>query len=58
MPMYEYKCKKCGEKFEIRRSIFVNSKDREICPKCGHADLERIYSSFGTSSNSGSSCAV
>jgi len=45
MPVYEYKCKSCSEKFDIQRSLC--EEDAEVkCPKCGSADAERVYSSF------------
>jgi|WetSurMetagenome_2_1015567.scaffolds.fasta_scaffold179389_3 putative FmdB family regulatory protein len=52
MSVYEYKCTKCGEKFEIRHSIFIRSKDKEVCPNCGFNQAERVYSSFCSGSNS------
>jgi len=33
MPTYEYKCKKCGYKFEKFQGI--NDKYLEVCPRCG-----------------------
>jgi putative FmdB family regulatory protein len=35
MPIYEYKCKKCGNLFEELRS-FSEREDAAACPKCGH----------------------
>jgi putative FmdB family regulatory protein len=52
MPIYEYKCKKCAEKFELRLGIFHDKKDVK-CPKCGGEDPERIFSPFMTGSSSG-----
>lgn len=46
MPVYEYKCKTCGEKFEITRGI----KEEETgvrCPRCGSSDAKRSFSLFG-----------
>ncbi|MFC1912338.1 zinc ribbon domain-containing protein [Chloroflexota bacterium] len=49
MPIYEYECKKCGRKFELRRSI--NDADAEIkCPGCGGKSAKRLLSLFGTAS--------
>jgi putative FmdB family regulatory protein len=57
MPIYEYKCQNCGEKFELRLSISHDKKSLK-CPKCGQADPERIFSPFQTgSSGGGSNCA-
>ncbi len=46
MPVYEYKCKSCSEKFDIQRSL-CESDEEVKCPKCGSAGAERVYSSFG-----------
>ena len=32
MPVYEYECKKCGEKFEVRRGFFDKEKGKTQCP--------------------------
>jgi putative FmdB family regulatory protein len=55
LPIYEYECLKCGERFELRRSMSDSDQD-VICPKCGIADAQRIFSAFATSSGGGS-CA-
>jgi putative FmdB family regulatory protein len=56
MPIYEYECTKCGERFELRRGI--SDSDKEItCPKCGKEFPRRLFSTFGTTSSSGVSCA-
>ena len=55
MPIYEYECSKCGVKFELRRGM-EDSDDEIECPKCGKKKPERIFSSFGFCSGSGS-CA-
>ena len=46
MAIYEYQCKKCSEKFDIQRS-FCEEETEVKCPKCGSANVERVYSSFG-----------
>ncbi len=53
MPIYEYKCQKCGEKFELRLGFFHNKKDIK-CPQCGGEDPERVFSPFMSGSGSGS----
>ncbi len=55
MPVYEYKCKKCGEKFELRRGFF-QIRGLIKCPKCGSEDAERIFSTFNTDRSSGGGC--
>jgi len=55
MPIYEYECTKCDERFELRRSIA--DSDSEIrCPKCGAEKPRRVLSVFAMSSSSGA-CA-
>ena len=39
MPLYEYKCTKCGSKFEKIES--VSASEIKKCPKCG-ARAERV----------------
>ncbi|MCD6130760.1 MAG: zinc ribbon domain-containing protein [Candidatus Hydrothermae bacterium] len=41
MPIYEYKCKKCGKIWEIL--VLPHEEQPCICPECG-GELERIYS--------------
>jgi putative FmdB family regulatory protein len=44
MPIYEFKCLKCDEFFEI----LFRGRDEEIetlCPKCGSEEFERVISS-------------
>lgn len=44
MPMYSYKCKDCGEAFDIRQE-FTDSSLTE-CPRCG-GTLRKLFSSVG-----------
>ncbi len=62
MPIYEYKCNKCGEKFEARLGFFHNKKSVK-CPKCGQDDPERVFSPISTTGSSsyssgGGSCST
>ncbi len=41
MPIYEYKCLKCGSSFEILQK--VNDLPLEKCPKCG-GQLHKVIS--------------
>jgi len=56
MPIYEYRCSECGEKFEkLLLSIF--STPQVECPRCGGRKIEKLVSLFGTKSpSSTSSC--
>ena len=49
MPIYDYACRGCGQKFEL----FVLKGTVEACPSCQSQDLERLLSSgFAVSSES------
>ena len=54
MPIYDYKCARCGHRFDLLRS--VSARDDVKCPKCG-GDVVRVYegkwSSLGKASASG-----
>jgi putative FmdB family regulatory protein len=42
MPLYEYKCQSCGEKFEIIQKF--SDKPLEVHEKCGGGPVERLIS--------------
>ena len=44
MPIYEYQCSECNNKFELLRH-FLNT-DNVSCPKCDSAKVEKILSKF------------
>ncbi len=46
MPVYEFKCNKCGEVFSITMSIKEREKAEITCPKCKSKDLSPVYSNF------------
>lgn len=54
MPMYEYKCKACGQSFDKLSSIVEKDEAKE-CPYCGKSDSEKMISNFlgANSSSSG-----
>jgi putative FmdB family regulatory protein len=65
MPMYDYRCRNCGEKFE--ELVFSSSTPDEeiICPNCKKNESERLLSapmvstrglSSGVSSSSSTGC--
>ncbi len=60
MPIYEYKCRKCGAEFE---QLLKRSDEKVNCPKCGSTRLEKQFSTLGSvraggaSGDSGGSCA-
>ena len=46
MPTYDYKCKKCGNVFEVFHSM--NSEPIKVCPKCGGEVKKLIGAGAGT----------
>jgi len=53
MPIYEYKCKECGEEFE--ELVSLSNKISPPCPDCGSKETERKISRVGGFSGSGTS---
>lgn len=47
MPIYEYACSECGERFE---QLVPNSADadRTACKSCGATEVRRLISVFAT----------
>lgn len=43
MPIYEYRCKKCGDESEQRRN-FADMDKRSTCAKCGSRAVARKVS--------------
>ncbi len=47
MPVYEYICVECKNRFTLQMTISEYEKKKTIsCPKCKSEDLKRIYSAF------------
>lgn len=53
MPIYEYKCLKCQEYFEMLQ-MGMDDKIEIKCPKCGSEEFERIISTTNYSMDTGS----
>ena len=52
MPIYEYRCKACGEKFEALRP--VGDTGRTVsCPACGQKKPEKLPSVFASATGCG-----
>ena len=58
MPIFEYRCTKCGHVTEFLEKR--NARQRHKCGKCGSKVTEKVFSTFasksGSSSSSSSSC--
>jgi putative FmdB family regulatory protein len=46
MPIYEYRCKGCGDRFE--ELVSVSAKLAPPCPSCGAKGAKRLFSLFAT----------
>lgn len=44
MPIYEYRCASCTERFEMLMSRF--DEPPPCCPRCGDARVEKMHSAF------------
>ena len=48
MPIFDYECRTCGERFEL----IVLKATVAACPSCQSQELEQLISSFAVSSES------
>ncbi len=47
MPIYEYKCGKCGAVTEFLESASASGKrGKHLCEKCGSGDMSKQFSGF------------
>ncbi len=53
MPMYEYRCRECGQRFEMLRRMADADNDLE-CAECHSAKVERLLSTFAQGGCGGS----
>jgi len=51
MPIYEYRCTKCGETFEEFQNV-NEGNEKLTCPKCGEPKPEKMFSAFASTGNS------
>ncbi len=51
MPLYEYRCTECGEKFEVRQGMGEDGSKLN-CPKCQAGKPEKLFSTFFSSGSS------
>lgn len=47
MPIFEFKCNKCGREFE--RLVFTSENDEVECPACGSNETTKEFSVFSCS---------
>jgi putative FmdB family regulatory protein len=46
MPLYEYVCRKCNNKFVEVLTIKEHETKKVSCPRCQSADLEKVIEPF------------
>ncbi len=47
MPTYEYRCTKCGRKYEVFMTFAEHEKQPKTkCPKCMTKDVEQLPAQF------------
>ena len=57
MPIYEYRCRKCNETFEVMQK--VNEGNAALrCPKCETEEPERLLSAFCSGSSKGNAATA
>ncbi len=49
MPIFEYKCSDCDNKFE---ELSMSSDETVNCPECNSGRVEKLLSTFAASTNS------
>ncbi len=57
MPIYEYKCPKCGHQFETIHGV-ADLGRKKTCPQCGKGEAERVMSVFSCGGTKGSEAGV
>lgn len=53
MPIYEYICTKCNERFSLLQNVNTTEKDT-ACPGCSSEKVKKLMSSFSCSAGSDS----
>jgi putative FmdB family regulatory protein len=44
MPIYSYKCKKCGRLFDFLK---IKASEKPVCPRCGSMELDKQIAAAG-----------
>jgi len=58
MPIYEYRCRDCGHRFEVLQRLGQGA-DGLVCPGCGAEPVEKVFSTFAAAgANSAKSAAT
>ena len=52
MPLYEYRCRGCGERFEILQRLGEDGRGLQ-CPRCAEPEPQRVLSTFAAGASQG-----
>lgn len=50
MPLFDFRCRSCAHEFEVLIRPASHGDPTPSCPACGGNELERLLSTFATSS--------
>lgn len=51
MPVYEYKCSECNNKFEVLHKSSTQANE-VTCPSCNSGQIKKLFSSFSSNVSS------
>lgn len=57
MPIYEYRCERCGHRFDALQRVGDDGSSLH-CPECGHQKVEKQFSAFATASSGEAYCPI
>jgi putative FmdB family regulatory protein len=57
MPIYEYQCLDCGERFEVLQRMGEGAEG-VTCPECGKERVSKQFSTFASGASSGQASAA
>lgn len=57
MPIFEYRCSDCDNKFEVLHRSSTNQKEVS-CPECQSANVSKLLSAFSANVPAGSSASA
>ena len=46
MPLYDYKCLKCGKECLVALTLKEHERGEAVCPSCGSKELEQLITNF------------